>query len=152
MKAERKRWQTFGRTVAVAALLATPLAVSAASTATGGVIRFVGMVVAPPMQISVNTTPAGVAVDSASVAGQRFSRTVTFSASPDVVSGADVALEVNGNVPSRDLVAARFVDGAGRVEPARDGHYAVDRAGGVLSLNAKRTDIDTRVTVVVSYN
>ncbi|MBB5411585.1 hypothetical protein HDG34_005546 [Paraburkholderia sp. HC6.4b] len=152
MKAESRRWRTFGRTVAVVALLAAPLAAPAASTATGGVIRFVGMIVAPPMQISVDTAPIGVAVGSASVAGQRFSRTVTFSAPPGVVSGADVALEVNGGTQSRDLVAARFVDGTGRVATARDGHYAVDRAGGVLSLNAKRTDMDTRVTVVVSYD
>ncbi|KXU86607.1 hypothetical protein CI15_17375 [Paraburkholderia monticola] len=158
MKAERRRWQTFGRTVAVVALLAAPLAVSAASTAstastaTGGVIRFVGMIVEPPMQISADTGPAGVAVDSASVAGQRFSRTVTFSASPNGVSGADVALEVNGGTQSRDLVAARFVDSTGRVAPAHDGHFAVNRTGGVLSLNAKRTDTDTRVTVVVSYD
>jgi type 1 fimbria pilin len=139
----------------VAALLAAPLAVSAASTAstpTGGVIQFVGMIVAPPMQISADTAPAGVAVDSASVAGQRFSRTVTFSALPGGVSGADVALVVNGGTQSRDLVAARFVDGTGRVASARDGHYVVDRAGGVLSLNAKHTDTDTRVTVVVSYD
>ncbi|MBB5443531.1 MULTISPECIES: hypothetical protein [unclassified Paraburkholderia] len=134
------------------ALLAAPLAAPAASTVTGGVIRFVGMVVAPPLQVSVDTVPTGVAVGSASVAGQRFSRTVTFSAPPGVVSRAVVALEVNGGTQSRDLVAARFVDGTGRVATARDGHYAVDRAGGVLSLNAKRTDTDTRVTVVVSYD
>jgi type 1 fimbria pilin len=152
MKAERRRWQTFGRTVAVATLLAAPLAVSAASTATGGVVRFVGMIVAPPLQISADTAPTGVAVDSATVAGQRFSRTVTFSALPGGVSGADVALEVNGGSQARDLVATRFVDASGHVASARDGHYAVDRAGGVLSLNAKRTDTDTRVIVVVSYN
>jgi type 1 fimbria pilin len=152
MKAERKRWRTFGRTVAVVALLAAPLAAPAASTVTGGVIRFVGMIVAPPLQVSADTAPTGVAVDSASVAGRRFSRTVTFSAGPGVVSGAEVALEVNGGTQSRDLVAARFVDGTGRVTLARDGHYAVDRTGGVLSLNAKRTDINTLVTVVVSYD
>lgn len=152
MKAEGRRWQTFGRTVAVAALLAAPLAVPAASTATGGVIRFVGMIVAPQLQISADRAPVGVTVDSASVADQRFTRTVTFSASPQVVSGADVALEVNGNPRSRDLVTARFVDGAGRVASSRDGRYAVDRAGGVLSLNATRTDTDTRVVVVVSYD
>ncbi|MGF6263040.1 type 1 fimbria pilin [Paraburkholderia youngii] len=152
MKAETMRWRTFGRTAAVVALLAAPLAAPAASTVTGGVIRFVGMIVAPPLQISADTAPTGVAVDSASVAGQRFSRTVTFSAPPGVVSGADVALEVNGSTQSRDLVAASFVDGTGHGVPARDGHYAVDRAGGMLSLNARRTDTDTRVTVVVSYD
>ncbi|MGF6467272.1 hypothetical protein [Paraburkholderia youngii] len=152
MKAETMRWRTFGRTAAVVALLAAPLAAPAASTVTGGVIRFVGMIVAPPLQISADTAPTGVAVDSASVAGQRFSRTVTFSAPPGVVSGADVALEVNGGTQSRDLVAASFVDGTGHGVPARDGHYAVDRAGGMLSLKARRTDTDTRVTVVVSYD
>jgi hypothetical protein len=152
MKVKTRRWQTFGRTVAVAALLAAPLAAQAGATVTGGVIRFVGAIVAPPMQISAETAPAGVAVDSASVAGQRFSRTVTFSVPSGVVSGVDVALEVNGSAQSRDLVAARFVDGTGRVASARDGRYVVDRAGGVLSLNAKRTDADTRVTVVVSYD
>jgi len=104
------------------------------------------------MQISADTVPASVAVDSAGVAGQRFSRTVTFSASPNGVSGADVALEVNGGTQSRDLVGARFVDSTGHVVSAHDGHYAVERAGGVLSLSAKRTDTDTRVTVVVSYD
>jgi hypothetical protein len=152
MKVETRRLQSFGRTVAVAALLAAPLAAQAAATMTGGVIRFVGVIVAPPMQISAKTAPAGVAVDSASVVGQRFLRTVTFSVPSGVVSGAHVALEVNGSAQSRDLVAARFVDGAGRVASARDGRYVVDRAGGVLSLNAKRTDTDTRVTVVVSYD
>ncbi|APA84397.1 hypothetical protein BJG93_02565 [Paraburkholderia sprentiae WSM5005] len=152
MKAERRRWRSFGRTIAVAALLAAPLAAPAASKVTGGVIRFVGMIVAPQMQISAETAPAGVAVGSARVAGQRFSRTVTFSAPPGFVSGADVALDVNGSTSSRDLLAARFVDGTGRVATARDGHYAVDRTGGVLSLNAKRTDTDTRVTVVISYD
>ncbi|MEX3852726.1 hypothetical protein AB3X94_01435 [Paraburkholderia sp. BR10923] len=152
MKAETMRWRTFGRTAAVVALLAAPLAAPAASAVTGGVIRFVGMIVAPPLQISADTAPTGIAVDSASVAGQRFSRTVTFSAPPGVVSGADVALEVNGGTQSRDRVAARFVDGAGHGVLARDGHYAVDRTGGVLSLNARRTDTDTRVTVVVSYD
>ncbi|WP_233848338.1 hypothetical protein [Paraburkholderia sp. HD33-4] len=152
MKAETRRWRTFGRTVAVAALLAAPLAAPAAPAVTGGVIRFVGMIVAPPMQISTAMAPTGVAVDSASGAAQRFSRTVTFSAPPGVVGGADVALEVNGGTQSPDLVAARFVDGTGRVTRARDGHYVVDRTGGVLSLDAKRTDRDTRVTVVVSYD
>jgi hypothetical protein len=151
MKAETRRWRSFGRTVAVAALLAAPLS-PAASTVTGGVIRFTGMIVAPPMQISTAMAATGVAVDSASGAGQRFSRTVTFSAAPGVVGGADVALEVNGGTQSRDLVAARFVDGTGRVTRARDGHYVVDRTGGVLSLDAKRTVRDTRVTVVVSYD
>ncbi|MBC8747884.1 hypothetical protein OKW43_005271 [Paraburkholderia sp. WC7.3g] len=152
MKAERRRWRTVGRTIAVAALLAAPLAAPAASTVTGGVIRFVGRIVAPQMQFSMDTAPTGVAVDSVSVAGERFSRTVTFSAPPGVVSGADVALEVNGNTQSRDRVAARFVDATGHVTTARDGHYAVGRAGGLLSLNAQRTNIDTRVTVVVSYD
>ncbi|RZF26571.1 hypothetical protein EVC45_27215 [Paraburkholderia sp. UYCP14C] len=119
MKAETRRWRTFDRTVAMAALLAAPLAAPAASTVTGGVIRFAGMIVAPPMQISTAMAPTGVAVDSASGAGQRFSRTVTFSAPPGVAGGVDIALEVNG---------------------------------GMQSLDAKRTDRDTRVTVVVSYD
>jgi hypothetical protein len=151
MKTQTMGWRTFGRTVALAAWLVGPLAAQAASTATGGVIRFVGMIVAPQLQVSTTEAPAGAAVDGASVAAQRFSRTVTFSAPPGAGSGVDVALDVNGSARSRDLVAARFVDGTGRVVPAYDGHYAVARAGGVLSLNAKRTDADTLVTVVVSY-
>lgn len=98
MKTDTMGWRTVGRTVAVAALLAGPLAAQAASTATGGVIRFVGMIVAPPLQVSTDIpAPAGIAVDGASVAARRFSRTVTFSAPPGASSRADVALEVNGS-------------------------------------------------------
>ncbi|MBN3846880.1 hypothetical protein G3N58_08570 [Paraburkholderia sp. Ac-20342] len=148
MKAETGRWPAFGRKAAVAALLAAPLA---ASAATGGVIRFVGMVVAPQLEISADAVPTVASAGGAAVAGQGLARTVTFGASPGVGGGVDVALEVNGDARSRDLVAARFVDGGGRVTAARDGRYDVGQLGGVLSLSAQRADVDTRVTVVVSY-
>jgi hypothetical protein len=132
-------------------LLAAPLA---AAAATGGVIRFVGMIVAPQLAFSADATPAGrqAGIGSASVTGQARVRTVTFSAQPGVGGGADVAVEINGSEAARDLVAAGFVDGSGRVVAARDGHYEVSRTGGVLSLTAKRASADTRVTVVVSYD
>jgi hypothetical protein len=132
-------------------LLAAPLA---ASAATGGVIRFVGTVVAPQLAFSADATPAGApaGVGSPSVTGQAQVRTVTFSAQPGVGGGADVALEVNGSKAARDRVAAGCVDGSGRVVAARAGHYEVSRTGGVLSLTARRASADTRVTVVVSYD
>ncbi|WP_233831037.1 hypothetical protein [Paraburkholderia sp. ZP32-5] len=153
MKAETRQWRTLSTgamAVAAAALLAAPLAVSAAN---GGVIRFVGMIVAPQLRISADAMPAGAqaGVSGASVAGQGLMRSVTFSAPPGVGSGADVAFEVNGNAAAHDLVAARFVDGSGRVTTARDGHYEVSRTGGVLTLKAKGASADTRVAVVVSY-
>jgi hypothetical protein len=136
---------------AAAALLAAPLAVSAAN---GGVIRFVGAIVAPQLEVSADALPAGagVGLGSARVTGQGLARTVTFSAPPGVGGGADVALEVNGSDAARDLVAARFVDGSGHVAAARDGHYEVSRTGGVLSLKATRASADTRVAVIVSYD
>ncbi|SMG12252.1 hypothetical protein [Paraburkholderia susongensis] len=149
MEAETWRWRTLGKGAAVAALLAAPLAASAASS---GVIRFVGTIVAPPLEISADAAPAVASTSAAGVqvAGQGLTRTVTFSAPPGV-GGADIALEVNGSAQSRDLVATRFVDGGGRPAVARDGHYDVGRMGGVLSLMAKPADAGTRVTVVVSY-
>ncbi|NML29747.1 hypothetical protein [Paraburkholderia antibiotica] len=147
MKTKKWQWRTVVRTAAMTALLAAP---PMASAANGGVIRFVGAIVAPPLQIS--TAAAPVAIGVASVTGQSFARTVTFSAPSGTVSGANVALEVNGSTQSRDLVATRFVDRGGRVSTARDGRYTVGHDGGVLSLDAKRTDVNTRVTVVVSYD
>ncbi|OLL30472.1 hypothetical protein BTH42_17130 [Burkholderia sp. SRS-W-2-2016] len=149
MKTKKMQTRSAARAAVLAALLAAPLAASAAAGANGGVIRFVGAIVAPPLQIRADAAQMTGGV--ASVTGQGFARTVTFSAPPGAAGGADVALEVDGKTQSAERVAARFVDGNGRVGAARNGHYAVDRSGGVLSLNAKRTDVDTRVTVVVSY-
>ena len=147
-----KRWYetvrkgAIGATVVAAvALLAAPLAASAAN---GGVIRFVGMIVAPQLTISADATPG---IGDTSVSGQGRVRTVTFSASPGVGAGAHVALEVNGSAAVRDLVTARFVDGNGHAVAADDGHFDVSRTGGVLSLTATRMSTQTRVAVLVSY-
>jgi len=153
MEAQKRQGRIWGKgatVVAAAALLAAPLA---ASGANGGVIQFVGMIVAPQLEISADAMPAGpqAGVGSADATRQGMVRTVRFSAPPGVGSGADVALEVNGGEAARGLVAARFVDGSGSVLAARDGHYEVSRTGGVLSLTAKRASADTRVAVVVSY-
>ena len=152
MKTKNIQRRSAGRAAAVtalAALLAAPLAAAAASGGNGGVIHFVGAIVAPPLQISTDAAPLAGGVTS--VTGQGLARTVSFSAPPGAAGGADVALEVNGHAQSGERVAARFVDGNGRVGVARNGHYTVNRSGGVLSLNAKPTDADARVTVVVSY-
>ncbi|MCC8394321.1 hypothetical protein LJ656_17125 [Paraburkholderia sp. MMS20-SJTR3] len=148
MKTKGMQLRSAAHAAVLAALLAAPLAASAAG-ANGGVIRFVGAIVAPPLQIRTAALPMSGGIASAT--GQGFARTVTFSAPPGAAGGADVALEVDGKAPPAERVTARFVDGNGRVGAARNGHYPVNRSGGVLSLNAKRTDVDTRVTLVVSY-
>jgi hypothetical protein len=150
MKTGRVRFGALSAGVAMAALVVSPMPAVAAS---GGTISFSGAIVAP--QLTISATPAGALADAA---GARLSQTgsavtLTFSASPGVATGADVALQVNNGATARDALAERFVDSGGRVSrAASDGHYRVGRDGGVLSLAPKSAALDTRVTVVVSYD
>lgn len=153
MKTGRVRFGALSAGVATAALVVSPMPAVAAS---GGTISFSGAIVAP--QLTISAAPAGVVADAA---GGRLARTgsavtLTFSASPGVATGADVALQVNdGATAARngDALTERFIDSGGRVSrAASDGHYRVGRDGGVLSLAPKNAALDTRVTVVVSYD
>ena len=152
MKTGRVRFGALSACMATVALVVSPMPAVAAS---GGTISFSGAIVAP--QLTISAAPAGVVADAA---GGRLARTgsavtLTFSASPGVATGADVALQVNDGATARngDALAERFVDSGGRVfRAASDGHYRVGRDGGVLSLAPKNAALDTRVTVVVSYD
>lgn len=152
MKTGLVRFGALSVVVAMAALGASPMRAVAAS---GGTISFSGAIVAPQLAISAASAAAGTHVDAT---GGRLAQTgsavmLTFSAAPGVATGADVALQVNNGATARDAVAERFVDGGGRVSrAASDGHYRVGRDGGVLSLAPKNAALDTRVTVVVSYD
>lgn len=150
-----QRFRTPGRAAraavgltAMTVLLAAPLS---ASAATGGRITFAGAVVAPQLQISAASAIPATG-QGTSTARTEHSVNVTFSATPGVVSGADVVLQTNGSAHQRDAIATRFVDGGGRVGAAHDGHYQVGRNGGVLSVSPVRADTDTQVIVVVSYD
>ncbi|MFM0153784.1 hypothetical protein PQR05_28280 [Paraburkholderia sediminicola] len=152
MKTGLVRFGALGAVAAMAALVASPMPAVAASN---GTISFSGAIVAPQLAISAAPAPAGARVDAT---GGRLAQTgsavtLTFSAAPGVATGADVALQVNNGATARDAVAGRFVDSGGRVSrAASDGHYRVGRDGGVLSLAPKNAALDTRVTVVVSYD
>ncbi|NPT54979.1 hypothetical protein [Paraburkholderia elongata] len=156
MKTGIGRLGALSAVAAMAALVAAPMPAMAAS---GGTISFSGAIVAP--QLTISTAPvrtrAGARVDAT---GGRLAQTgsavaLIFSAAPGVATGADVALQVNNGATARDgdALAERFVDSSGRVfRAASDGHYRVGRDGGVLSLAPKHAALNTRVTVVVSYD
>jgi hypothetical protein len=136
------------------ALLAAPLTMSAAAAASDGTISFVGAIRAPSLQMSASRIVFAMPVGAANAHAVRQAAGValTFNSSPDVVSGADVAVQAVGNAQPREAVAARLVESGGRVAAADDGHYRVSRDGGVLSLAPKRPGADTRAIVVVSYD
>jgi type 1 fimbria pilin len=154
----RQTWQSWAPNRAsaavAAALLMAPLAASAATVIGGGTITFLGMITAPPLQISAS--PAVSAMRVAAIGGQAEREgsgvTLSFKSSPGVVSGADVALQVPGAAQSRDTVAARFVDSGGHVLAEHDGHYDVGHDGGVLSLSPGRAAREAEVVVVTSYD
>lgn len=153
MKSGIGRFAVLGAAAATAALVAVPMQ----AMASGGTITFSGMIVAPQLEVSVAPAPvqAGARVNTAGgrLAAAGSAVTLTFSAEPGVVAGANVALQVINSAKARDALAERFVDGRGHVfSAASDGHYRVGRDGGVLSLASKRAAQDTQVIVVVSYD
>lgn len=155
MKMVIGRFAAFNAAVSVMTVLVA--APEPALAASDGTISFSGAIVAP--QLAISAAPA-LAPASARVnaGGGRLAQTasavtLTFSASPGVATGADVALQVNNGATARDALAERFVDSGGRVfRAASDGHYRIGRDGGTLSLAPKNAAQDTRVTVVVSYD
>ncbi|SOE56733.1 hypothetical protein SAMN05446635_1123 [Burkholderia sp. OK233] len=155
MKTRMGRFGGLSAVAAVAALVALVAAPMPAVAANGGTISFSGAIVAPQLAISVTPTAARADATGARLEQSGSTVTLTFSATPGVATGADVALQVNSGATARngDALAERFVDSTGRVfRAANDGHYRVGRDGGVLSLAPKHAGQDTRVTVVVSYD
>lgn len=157
MKTVTGRVGAHGAVAALAALLVVPTLAMASS---GGTINFSGVIVAPQLEMSAGAGAgrASVGVSDASLERRDSAVTLTFRAPAGVVAGADVALQVNEGAVARDSVAARFVDGRGRVSvEASGGCYRVGRDGGVLSLSAKKGEgggaaVGPRVIVVVSYD
>lgn len=113
---------------------------AAATTVPGGVITFIGALVAPPFAVSVGST-AGTHVLTASQMSMqgKSGRTtyVSFVPEKNNSSSADLTLSVAGRARSADALTTSFTDGKGRtVTPGADGRYHVGVLGGTLSMRA----------------
>lgn len=158
-KAQRIEWLAHAVVAATVALGG----VNSASAANGGTINFIGMIVAPPLDVSAAVVPPA---SSSHVMTQASASSpvvaVTFKAPPGAVSSADVSLMINDSTAPRtgaaalDVLAARFTDGNGHMVAADpNGDYHVGSNGATLLLGAKPGDQPSAgkaVTVMMSYD
>ncbi|CCD37498.1 unnamed protein product [Candidatus Paraburkholderia kirkii UZHbot1] len=129
----------------------------AATTVPGGVITFIGALVAPQYNVFVGPAPgshASTAAQTRMTDASDRTTYVTFASDPRNPPSAEFVLSVMGHAGGADALTASFRDGKGNVmEPSAAGAYRLGPLGGTLSMSARDNATSLpRVTLITNYH